>query len=263
MSWKGESRRHSLARKGIKTNIDQNRRFDVSTFVAKGDLLITDEVIQATLQEIIDEWDDYTWDGVELKIYNKGKLVATITDREIIEHFALTEMGTGGKIKKIKYIGEGRSMHGYLDRSWDEYLFEEQDGTNIEVYIYCEPDWDMLREVAEDEGIKEQDWDEFVRKEENEFYKEGNGEVHVIWAGALDFTGTENEFADRYPELNEHLNLGTECTQCKAREIRYKGHLITRLFPSGYYEYYSDNEKRFIKSDELDMIKGRIDKELS
>ena len=37
MAWKGESRRHSLARKGIKTNIDQDRRFDVSTFVARGE----------------------------------------------------------------------------------------------------------------------------------------------------------------------------------------------------------------------------------
>ena len=36
MGWKGESRRHSLARKGIRTNIDKDRRLDVSTFVAKG-----------------------------------------------------------------------------------------------------------------------------------------------------------------------------------------------------------------------------------
>jgi len=36
MGWKGESRRHSLARKGIRTNIDDGRRFDVSSFVAKG-----------------------------------------------------------------------------------------------------------------------------------------------------------------------------------------------------------------------------------
>jgi len=34
--WKNESRRHSLARKGVKTNVDESRRFDVSTFVAKG-----------------------------------------------------------------------------------------------------------------------------------------------------------------------------------------------------------------------------------
>jgi len=36
MAWKNESRRHSLARKGIRTNIDDGRRFDVSNFVAKG-----------------------------------------------------------------------------------------------------------------------------------------------------------------------------------------------------------------------------------
>ena len=36
MGWKGESRRHSLARKGVKTSIDQGRRFDVSNFVARG-----------------------------------------------------------------------------------------------------------------------------------------------------------------------------------------------------------------------------------
>jgi len=38
MAWKGESRRHSLARKGVKTNIDGGRRFDVSNFVARGKL---------------------------------------------------------------------------------------------------------------------------------------------------------------------------------------------------------------------------------
>ena len=34
--WKGESRRHSLARKGVKTNLPDGRRFDVSKFVANG-----------------------------------------------------------------------------------------------------------------------------------------------------------------------------------------------------------------------------------
>ena len=36
MGWKGESRRHSLSRKGIKTNLPDGRRFDVSNFVARG-----------------------------------------------------------------------------------------------------------------------------------------------------------------------------------------------------------------------------------
>ena len=36
MGWKGESRRHSLSRKGIKTNLPDGRRFDVSNYVARG-----------------------------------------------------------------------------------------------------------------------------------------------------------------------------------------------------------------------------------
>lgn len=36
MGWKGESRRHSLSRKGIKTNIDDHKRLSVRNFVARG-----------------------------------------------------------------------------------------------------------------------------------------------------------------------------------------------------------------------------------
>ena len=43
--------------------------------------------------------------------------------------------------------------------------------------------------------------------------------------------------------------------------INYKGKDINRLFPSGYYAYYSDSEKRFIKSDDLGYIKYLIDGE--
>ena len=38
MGWKGESRRHSLSRKGIKTNIDKTKRLSVRNFVARGEL---------------------------------------------------------------------------------------------------------------------------------------------------------------------------------------------------------------------------------
>ncbi|MCK4545428.1 hypothetical protein KAU43_07805 [candidate division WOR-3 bacterium] len=36
MGWKGESRRHSLSRKGIKTNIDKTKRLSVRNYVARG-----------------------------------------------------------------------------------------------------------------------------------------------------------------------------------------------------------------------------------
>src|SRR3990167_7456963 len=44
-------------------------------------------------------------------------------------------------------------------------------------------------------------------------------------------------------------------------EIKYKGKLITKLFPSGYYEVYSDIQGRFVKFDDLENAKSLIDSE--
>ncbi len=41
----------------------------------------------------------------------------------------------------------------------------------------------------------------------------------------------------------------------------YKGYIITKLSPSGMYEFYSNKEQRFIKSDDLEYVKEMIDKE--
>lgn len=61
-------------------------------------------------------------------------------------------------------------------------------------------------------------------------------------------------------------NPGIETTpKAKARSmeesISYKGKTITKLHPSGYFEFYSDAEGRFIKSDKLELVKRRIDSE--
>jgi len=42
-------------------------------------------------------------------------------------------------------------------------------------------------------------------------------------------------------------------------EIKYKGKLIKKLHPSGYYEVYSDKEERFLKFDDLDSAKELVD----
>jgi len=39
----------------------------------------------------------------------------------------------------------------------------------------------------------------------------------------------------------------------------YRGKGITRLFPSGYYEVYSDEQGRFLKFDEIGAAKALID----
>lgn len=63
MAWKGDSRRHSLSRKGIKTNIDQGRRFDVSNFVAKG--TIDNELIRMYDKQIIEALERTHETGLE------------------------------------------------------------------------------------------------------------------------------------------------------------------------------------------------------
>ena len=42
----------------------------------------------------------------------------------------------------------------------------------------------------------------------------------------------------------------------------YRGKEITRLSPSGYYEFYSDEQGRFLKFDDLEDAKAQIDSEL-
>ena len=59
---------------------------------------------------------------------------------------------------------------------------------------------------------------------------------------------------DEEGELNE--------LQSDSNLIMYKGKGITILMPSGYYEYYSDKEGRFIKFDDLDDCKASIDAEI-
>lgn len=41
----------------------------------------------------------------------------------------------------------------------------------------------------------------------------------------------------------------------------YKGKAISKLFPSGYYEVYSDCAGRFLKFDSVGGAKARIDQE--
>ena len=44
-------------------------------------------------------------------------------------------------------------------------------------------------------------------------------------------------------------------------EFVYRGVLVTRQFPSGMYEFYSDKKGQFIKADTLQGIKKEIQEE--
>ena len=47
----------------------------------------------------------------------------------------------------------------------------------------------------------------------------------------------------------------------KGGNLNYKGHPISKEHPSGFYSFYSDKQKRFIKADNLQGLKSIIDKE--
>lgn len=48
----------------------------------------------------------------------------------------------------------------------------------------------------------------------------------------------------------------------RQQQLLYKGKGIQKLFPSGYYEIYSDAQGRFLKFDSLSDAKAQIDSEL-
>lgn len=66
-----------------------------------------------------------------------------------------------------------------------------------------------------------------------------------------------NNYGIPLPE-NEYMAKGGGVNK---NEIKYEGVTITRLFPSGYYEFYSDKQGRFVKFDDLDEAKSVIDSE--
>lgn len=91
----------------------------------------------------------------------------------------------------------------------------------------------------------EQELEEFLKEiEEGEYCEEGIG-----------LSLTNKKGMNTKPDV-EHLNEGE-----KNNEIVYNGKLITKLFPSGMYEFYSDDKGRFLKFDNLDAAKSAIDEE--
>lgn len=70
-----------------------------------------------------------------------------------------------------------------------------------------------------------------------------------------------NELIEGGPGRAEPKYLKKDRTQ--ERMIRYKGKGISKLHPSGMFEFYSDAKKRFLKFDDLDAAKAGIDGESS
>jgi hypothetical protein len=61
-------------------------------------------------------------------------------------------------------------------------------------------------------------------------------------------------------KINEATNKVLKfLNESNDKEIKYKGKTIKKLHPSGHFEFYSDNDKRFLKFDDLESAKKKID----
>ena len=60
---------------------------------------------------------------------------------------------------------------------------------------------------------------------------------------------------------NTYNDTGTNPNCLCERERIYKGITITRLWPSGYYQFYSDAQQRFLTFDTLSGATAQINKE--
>jgi len=101
-----------------------------------------------------------------------------------------------------------------------------------------------------------------IEKELNEFIKEIE-EDEVGEGVGMSLTNKKGMSAKpNAPYLKYEEEMGEGVKKGKEKnEINYKGKTITKLFPSGYYEFRSDKEGKFLKFDDLKMAKKAIDKE--
>ena len=95
MGWKGESRRHSLSRKGIKTNIDKTKRLSVGNFVARGSRTPDEhkEYIQREIKDFQRDFCPYGYLDIEQAILHLDAYGKNSTDlQEMLDEFV---EGTG------------------------------------------------------------------------------------------------------------------------------------------------------------------------
>lgn len=110
----------------------------------------------------------------------------------------------------------------------------------------------------------EQVWDEWTEEQRGHFMNDhglsdnyDDEEWQFIMSG--DYKQMDKDIKEA---VKQHISEGQYAKGGKVKdenEIIYRGIAIRRLFPSGYYEFYSDAKGRFLKFDDLESAKGEID----
>ena len=177
MGWKGESRRHSLARRGVKTNIDGNKRFAVNNFVAKGQKVITVAVLSGSagklfIEKIYQSELDSLFDGdIELWLSEHGYKLGDINWQEIDPDIMVAN----------NYKTKTLSTKMYMPKGSSEYIGEQYHQDEL-TEIFGEPEG-MFTNHFRKNG---REWDATFGGTKLHLLDVGNG-----WYEILDIGGDE------------------------------------------------------------------------
>lgn len=145
MSWYNDSRRHSLARKGIKTNIDGTRRFDVSNFVSRGEInqnLINKAIEKFGLTDDFLEAGFILPDGTMLDF--SGKNIGGIAGKRALDHRDITTIDDD-----LKSGTNGMEEFMDMTNSIRYELRADQHGINTQIQFYDLPTSKQLRTLKD------------------------------------------------------------------------------------------------------------------
>ena len=160
MAWKGESRRHSLARKGIKTNIDKERRIDVSNFVARGNDDEHREYIRREVAEFQREFCPYGYLDIEQAILHAEEYGFNARDlQEWLDDF-VSETGIDRNdvdITALAYENILQHIRNKIDSEIGFDIMNDADFYTAGNYMATTYDWSSGDQEALIEAIKDAD----------------------------------------------------------------------------------------------------------
>ncbi|MCK4545414.1 hypothetical protein KAU43_07735 [candidate division WOR-3 bacterium] len=163
MGWKGESRRHSLSRKGIKTNINRNQRLAVNNFVARGSQTPEEreEYIRREIRDFQSGYCPYGYLDIQQAILHLDDYGKNSTDlQEMLDEYV---EGTGSDrndvdITAIAYDGILQEIRNEID---SEISFDIMNDAGYYTagnfmatsYDYSQADQDALIEAIKDADV--------------------------------------------------------------------------------------------------------------
>ena len=170
--WKGESRRHSLARKGIKTTLPDGRRFDVSKFVAKGEYNYWEQMYDTVMNHVKHYQNDFL-------VHDKKML-------EGVDEFimGIRESGTDTYIMDYRedYFEE-RTLEQLLSNlSWvlrgnNDRFFWGKDGEIVEI-TKEEAEELMNEQVHKYNKFRKVPFTDFPSASDSEIYRDAKAEIN-------------------------------------------------------------------------------------